>query len=92
MILVKIFYKFSLCLSLFQANQLSVAILCKCKSSFGPTLITNEIRIVFEYDQEILQSQTADKLMAPQGRSTEQSRDTRKTNLAKQSALSFPTR
>ena len=33
-----------------------------------------------EYDQEIPQSQTADKPMAPRGRATQQSRDTRKTN------------
>ena len=37
-------------------------------------------KIVSEYDQEIPQSQTADKLMAPRGRATHQSRDTRKTN------------
>ena len=33
-----------------------------------------------EYDQEISQSQTADKSMAPRGRATQQSRDTRKTH------------
>ena len=33
-----------------------------------------------EHDQEIPQLQTADKLMAPQGRVTRESRDTRKTN------------
>ena len=33
-----------------------------------------------EYDQEIPQSQTADKHMAPRGRATQQSRDTKKTN------------
>ena len=32
-----------------------------------------------EYDQEIPQSQTADKPMAPRGGATQQSRDTRKT-------------
>ena len=37
-------------------------------------------KIVSEYDQEIPQSQTADKPMAPRGRATQQSRDTRKTN------------
>ena len=37
-------------------------------------------KIVGGYDQEILQSQTADKPMAPQGRATQQLRDTRKTN------------
>ena len=40
-----------------------------------------------EYDQEIPQSQTADKNMAPRGRVTQQSRDTRKTNKANQPAL-----
>ena len=33
-----------------------------------------------KYDQEITQSQTADKPMAPRGRATQQPRDTRKTN------------
>ena len=37
-------------------------------------------KIVCEYDQEIPQSQTADKSMAPRGRATQQSRDTKKTN------------
>ena len=37
-------------------------------------------KIVSEYDQEIPQSQIADKPMAPRGRATQQSRDTRKTN------------
>ena len=41
-----------------------------------------------EYDQEIPQSQTADKLMAPRGRATQQLPDTRNPNLAKQPALS----
>ena len=49
-------------------------------------------KIVSEYDQEIPQSQTADKLMAPRGRATQQSRDTIKTNQAKQPALSSPSR
>ena len=33
-----------------------------------------------EYDQEISQSQTVDKPMAPRGRATQQSQGTRKTN------------
>ena len=37
-------------------------------------------KIVSEYDQEIQQSETADKPMAPRGGATQQSRDTRKTN------------
>ena len=39
-----------------------------------------QTKIVSKYDQEIPQSQTADKPMAPRGRATYQSRDTRKTN------------
>ena len=35
-----------------------------------------------EYDQEIPQSQTADKPMALRGRATQQSRDTRKKKLS----------
>ena len=46
--------------------------------------------IVSEYDQEIPQSQTADKFMAPQGRATQQPHDTRGTNKAKQPAFSSP--
>ena len=49
-------------------------------------------KIVSEYDQEISQSQTADKPMTSCGRATHQSRDTRKTNKAKQPALSTPSR
>ena len=42
-----------------------------------------------EYDQEIPQSQTADNPVAPRGRASQPSRDTRKTN--KQSnQLSLP--
>ena len=37
-------------------------------------------KIGSEYDKEIPQTQTADKPMAPRGRATQQSRDTRKTN------------
>ena len=33
-------------------------------------------KIVRAYDQELPQSQTADKPMAPRGRATQQSRDT----------------
>ena len=50
------------------------------------------LKIVSEYDQEIPQSQTADKPVAPRGRAVQLSRDTRKTNSAKQSALSSPSR
>ena len=37
-------------------------------------------KIVSEYQQEIPQSQTADKPMVPRGRATQPSRYTRKTN------------
>ena len=47
---------------------------------------------ISEYDQEIPQSQTADNPMAPLGRATQPSRDTRKTNKAKQPALFSPSR
>ena len=48
-------------------------------------------KIVSEYDQEIPQSQTADKPVASLGRATQKSRDTRKTT--KQSnQLSIPHR
>ena len=39
-----------------------------------------QAEIVSEYDQEIPQSQTADKPIASRGRATQQSRDNRKTN------------
>ena len=44
------------------------------------TIHVTKLKIVREYDQEIPQSQTADNPMAPRGRATQQSRDTRKTN------------
>ena len=48
-------------------------------------------KIVSEYDQEIPQSQTADNPVVPGGRAAQPSQDTRKTNEAKQPALSlFP--
>ena len=49
-------------------------------------------KIVREYDQEIPQSQTADNPVGPRGRAAQPSQDTRKTNEAKQSALSSPSR
>ena len=51
-----------------------------------------KLKIVNEYDQKIPQSQTVDKPMALRGRATQPSRDTRKTNLAKQPALSSQSR
>ena len=58
------------------------------------TLLSNNLspKIVSEYDQEIPQSQTADNPVAPLGRAAQPSRDTRKTNQAKQPALSSPSR
>ena len=46
------------------------------------------LKIVSEYIQEIPQSQTVDKPMAPRGRATQSSRDTRKTKQSSQ--LSYP--
>ena len=37
-------------------------------------------KVVSEYDHEILRSQTTDNPMAPRGRASQPSRDTRKTN------------
>ena len=59
-------------------------------NSFGRDNRTS--KIVSEYDKEILQSQTADNPVAPRGRAAQPSRNTRKTNQAKQSALSSPPR
>ena len=50
------------------------------------------LKIVTEYDQEITPSQTADNPVAQRGRAAQQSRDTKKTNQAKQPALSSPSR
>ena len=45
------------------------------------SIFTNVLPIIeSEYGQEIPQSQTADNPMAPRGRATQPSRDTRKTN------------
>ena len=46
----------------------------------GAILYGFSLKIVSEYDQEIPQAQTADNPMAPRGRATQPSRDTRKTN------------
>ena len=50
-------------------------------------MINELLKIVSEYDQEIPQSRTADNSMAPRGRATQPSQDTRKTNQAKHPAL-----
>ena len=49
-------------------------------------------KIVSEYDQDVPQSQTADKPMAPRGIATQQSLDTSMANKAKQPALSSQSR
>ena len=51
-----------------------------------------ETKVVSEYDQKMPQSQTAEKPVAPWGRATQQSRDTRQTNKTNEPALSFPSR
>ena len=49
-------------------------------------------KVESEYDQEIPQLQSTAKPIAQRGRATQQSRDTRNSNLAKQPALSSPSR
>ena len=49
-----------------------------------------QLEIVSECDQEIPESQNADKPMTPRERAIEPSLDTRKTNQAKQPAVSSP--
>ena len=51
-----------------------------CNRLTRDTVLCLEAKLLSKYDQEIPQSQTADKSMAPQRRATQQSRDTRKTN------------
>ena len=59
----------------------------KCESCFS-----SHPKRVSGNDREIPHSQTADKPVALQGRAIQQSRDIKKTNLAKQPALSAPPR
>ena len=47
---------------------------------YGIFMVQIDFALDSKYDQEIPQSQTADNPMALQGRATQQSRDTRKTN------------
>ena len=51
-----------------------------CDRLTRDTVLCLEAKLLSKYDQEIPQSQTADKPMAPQRRATQQSRDTKKTN------------
>ena len=69
-------------MEMFLAPLLMVYIFCNLFVLRGcvEQLMTSTTEIVSEYDQEIPQSQTADNPMAPRGRATQPSRDTRKTN------------
>ena len=49
-------------------------------------------KIVSEYDQEMLQSQSAGKPMTPRRRASQHSLDTRKTDYVKQTAHPSPSR
>ena len=60
-----------------------------CLPNFKVTFLSYWTKIVSDYDQEIPQSQTIGKPMAPRGRAKQQSQDTSKTNQAKQPALSI---
>ena len=71
----------TLCIFLHQANR-----------TLNQLIMFVIYKIVSEYDQEIPQSQTADNPVASRGRAAQPSRDTRKTNYAKQPALSSPSR
>ena len=72
---ISVMLLFSLCLRLFLSNNmhhiLTLFSLINCRK---------HPQIVSEYDQEILQSQTADNPVAPRGRVAQPSRDTRKTS------------
>ena len=59
--------------------NIPVIIAKKNQNAQGLKTLTVSLK-VSEYDQEIPQSQTADNHMSPQGRATQPSRDTRKTN------------
>ena len=73
-------------------TSISSALLNLCHYHFDKFKWWPMTKILSEYNQEIPQPQTADKPMALRGRATQQSRDTRKTNKAKQPALSSPSR
>ena len=65
----------------------------RLKTSFCKSFVILSFAIIVsEYDQEMPQSQTADKPVASLGRAKQQSRDSRKTNNAKQPPLSTPPR
>ena len=82
-------------------NVITFILFAKIKYKVWPVCRDDLLEILFSvylpkmvsgYDQEIPQSQTADKPMAPRWRATQQSWDTRKANKAKQPALSSPSR
>ena len=58
--------------------ELSLSMRIKCLAQRTHNYLVS--KIVSEYDQEIPQSQTADKPVALRERATQQSLDTRKTN------------
>ena len=61
--------------------------MCLCSLLISLSHVSNRLynkKIIIEYDQETLQSQIADKPMAPRERAKQQSRGSRKTNQAKQ--------
>ena len=63
----------------------------RCPRILPPTQTRDrDPKKISQYDQEIPQSQTTDKPMAPRGRATQQLRDTRKKNYEKQPYLSLP--
>ena len=60
-------------------GTVDISALYKATSVVG-TVVNTSLYKNSEYDQEIPQSQTRDNPMAPQGRATQPSRDTRKTS------------
>ena len=81
----------NLTLLLFVLTTSSLVIRTRKKRSNDFSFI-DILKKVSEYDQQIPQSQTVDKPMASRGRAAQQSQDAKKTNQAKQPALSFPSR
>ena len=57
-----------------------ICILCNVEVEDKMHFLLKCSKIVSEYDQEIPQSQTTDNPVAPRGRATQTSRDTRRTN------------
>ena len=60
-------------------GTVDITALYKATSVVG-TVVNTSLYKNSKYDQEIPQSQTTDNPMAPRGRATQPSRDTRKTN------------